>query len=100
MMKVAVFPNPWSTSWFRENLQEGVLWPEKKSCEKKQVSLTDSKQEVRTWFQERPAWPDKPGPAHQELSRPRTQSLAVKVQAAKVILISEKDNCDQQQKII
>ena len=46
--------------------------------------------------------PDKPGPAHQELSRPRKQSAAVKVIliAAKVIFISEKDNCDQQQKII
>ena len=54
MMKVAVFPNPWSTSWFRENPQQGGIMAREELCEKKQVSLTDSKQEVRTWFQERP----------------------------------------------
>ena len=60
--------------------------------EKKQVSLTGCQQEVRTWFQEPPT-------AHQEVRTPRKHS-PVPVKAEKVISISEKDDCDQQQKTI
>ena len=101
MMKVAVFPNPWSTSWFRENLQEGgIMAGEEKLWE--EAGFINCLQARSEDMVSGATCPDKPGPAHQELSRPRKQSAAVKVIliAAKVIFISEKDNCDQQQKII
>ena len=60
--------------------------------EKKQVSLTGCQQEVRTWFQEPPT-------AHQEVRTPRKHS-SVPFKAEKGISISEKDDCEQQQKII
>ena len=100
MMKVAVFPNPWSTSWFRENLQQGGYYGERRTVSEEAgfINCLGARSEDMV---SGATCLDKPDPPdHQEVRTPRKHS-SVPVKAARImILISEKDYCDRQQKII
>ena len=80
MMKVAVFPNPWSTSWFRENLQEGEYYGERRTLSEEAgfINCLGARSEDMVSG----AWPclDKPGAAHQEVRRAKNNQFQSKQQ--------------------